>query len=221
MKIFYGVRLESNKLSTAFDVIRYLAEPDHLRFSHITLRGPYARALPEATLHELNHGRARHWRVRLDGPSSFFEGKQNTVIIRVHLLDLNDLVYKPDFEDGVPHLTLYDGRDRPFAAALLGLLFRFDFHEIVTVTALGRLHSKKPVAGDFGLLYQDFYQAYCAYIGAEPSEVYVRALSSAEKIAFIEKILLDNFTPLITKLNQIDNKPIQQNLSFDFDDPIS
>lgn len=215
MRYFYGIHLQSSSLSSAFDVIRYLSEPDSIRFSHITLRGPYVRPLPQSVIRELNESRARQWRVRLDGAGGFIQGNQNTVIIKVDLMDLSDLFYKPDFADGTPHITLYDGTDRSYANALLRMLYRFDFQEHVCVSPLKKISPKAPLSGSFSLLYQDFSVAYEKFLGAQPNSDFVTSLSNEQKFSYIEKILKAHFCELYDKLKTDQILDNQFELPFD------
>lgn len=213
---FYGIHLQSGKLSAAFDVIRYLSEPDSVRFSHITLRGPYSKPLSSYALRELNLHKPREWRVRLDGAGAFTGLGQNTVIIKVDLLDLADLFYKPDFSNGTPHLTLYDGPEQSYALSLLRLLYRFDFHEFVLVSQLQKISPKAPISGSFAIIYNDFYDTFQKYLGREPSADFVQSISSEFKLKTIETILKQNFTELYDNLNTY--PPFDQQLDLPFRD---
>ena len=197
---FYGIHLQSSKLSAAFDVIRYLSEPDAIRFSHITLRGPYSQPLSNYTLRELNKHRSQQWIVRLNGAGAFINENQNTVIIKIDLLDLADLFFKPDFGDGMPHLTLYDGCDAVFANSLLRLLYKFDFHEEVKVSQLRKISPKAP-ADSFAIMHNEFYNTFVEFLGHEPSAETVKSMSVDFKLTTIEQILSRNFTALFAKLN--------------------
>lgn len=218
MRYFYGIHLQSSKLSTAFDVIRYISEPDSIRFSHITLRGPYAQPLTSYNLRELNQHRSRSWRVRLDGAGAFINKNQNTIMIKVDLLDLSDLFFKPDFSAGTPHLTLYDGTETSYARSLLRLLYRFDFHEMVEVSHLQRISSKKPISGSFVLLYNEFYNAFREFLDHEPSAEFVKNLSLDQKLKTIEHILKQNFTEIYDNLNPHRSSSQQLDLPLDYDD---
>lgn len=216
MRIFYGIHLKSSRLSTAFDIVRFISESDSIRFSHITMRGPYSKPLNKSALENLNKSYRRDWTVRLDGAGSFMTEHQNTVLVRVDLLQLKDLVYKPDYADGIPHITLYDGTDRVFAEKLISLLFKYDFHEYVEVNQLQRLSAKAPTGGNFSILYNEFHQKYVEYIGDSPDTKLLKQMSVQEKIAIIQRVLDDNFSRISDKLIRysLDDRQVE----FRFDD---
>ncbi|MCJ2122081.1 hypothetical protein [Methylobacterium sp. J-077] len=166
------------------------------------------------TLSELNHHKAREWCVRLDGAGAFIGGKQNTVIIRVDLLDLSDLFFKPDFREGTPHLTLYDGPEQAYANSLLRLLYRFDLTEIVFVSQLQKISPKAPTSGSFAIIYNDFYDTFHKYLACEPSTEFVRSLDTDRKLKTIEMILKQNFKELYDRLNTY--PPSDQQLTLPF-----
>jgi hypothetical protein len=104
-KLFYGVYLASESISTILDLVRFFAEPDGIRFSHITLRGPYSVNLPRTFLEKINSDPKYEWLVELKEPEGFFLDRQSTVVISVDLLMLTDAFYKKDYRDGIPHIT--------------------------------------------------------------------------------------------------------------------
>lgn len=213
---FYGIHLQSSKLSAAFDVIRYLSEPDGIRFSHITLRGPYSQPLSSHTLREMNQHHAGRWAVRLNGAGAFIGDNQNTVIIKIDLLELSDLFYKPDFDDGIPHLTLYDGTDLAYANSLLRILYRFDFHEQVDVSQLQKIGSKLP-SGPFAITHNEFYQTFVKFFGEEPSTNFVKSLSPEQKLLNVARILEGNFKTIFNNLNKSLPQLTQMHLPLDGD----
>lgn len=216
MNIFYGIYLRDNNLTAALNLIRYLGQPDYIRFSHITLRGPYATKLNKNWLARRKNYRTYKWEVRLEGPGEFSNTNQNTVLIAVDLLDLRDLFYKRDFRDGLPHLTLYDGDDPLFAKSLLQMLNRYDFHNNVPVTEMMSLHKKVPATETFEALGLIFKNAYIKYMGENIGLEEVRFLSSDFRLNMIEGILDDNFDRWSDNLRKQKTLECDQNLSFDF-----
>ena len=54
MPHFYGIYLRNEAIATVLDLIRFVGEPDAIRLSHITLRGPYKSKISQKTLSEDN-----------------------------------------------------------------------------------------------------------------------------------------------------------------------
>ena len=190
MSHFYGVYLQNSTLSTAIDLIRFLGEPDSVRFSHITLRGPYQQKLRRMRLREINNNPSFDWCVRLLRPGNFFSNWQFTVMLRVDLMSLRPLFYKPDFPNGVPHLTLYDGKDRDFAADLYNLVCRYDWEQEVSVTRLRQIERKHKVDEVFLSFYLAFNDLFREIVG-DPTEIaHMKDVSSTRRLDLINKVLL-------------------------------
>ena len=111
MAWFYGVYLTDERLEAALELIRFLGEPDYLRRPHITIRGPYERR-QDALLERLSYTPEL---VFINGVSVFFGGNQNTVLLECDLPEKERVWRKPDFPDGKPHITIYDGKSRHIA----------------------------------------------------------------------------------------------------------
>jgi hypothetical protein len=108
MAWFYGVYLLEEKLEAALELVRFVGEPDFLRRPHITIRGPYERR-QDAVLEKLNYDDQF---ILIKGVSAFFGDQQNTVLLDCDLPQRERVWRKPNFPDGKPHITLYDGRSR-------------------------------------------------------------------------------------------------------------
>ncbi|WP_244414009.1 hypothetical protein [Methylorubrum extorquens] len=139
-------------------------------------------------------------------------------MIRVGLLDLSDLVYKPDYADSVPHITLYDGSDREYASALLHLLYKYDFHQEVEVNTLQKLGPKAPTGGNFSLLYDDFYNYHTIITGISPDVAASIPMNSLDKLRCVEAILNDNFEKISDRLTSHAEDVRQAQLPFETDD---
>lgn len=132
------------RLAAAFDLIRFLAEPDSFRRTHITVRGPYSRQLSD------NEERRIHSHFTPDkryleavGIGSFFFGRQNTVVLHCDIPGIRDIWNKPDFREGKPHLTLYDGKSREFALVIRNILRETVPHFNTKVSELVLLEKKR------------------------------------------------------------------------------
>lgn len=111
MAWFYGVYLTDERLEAALELIRFLGEPDYLRRPHITIRGPYERK-QDALLERLSYTPGL---VFVKGLSVFFDANQNTLLLECDLPEKERVWRKPDFPDGKPHITIYDGKSRQLA----------------------------------------------------------------------------------------------------------
>ncbi|WP_315773564.1 MULTISPECIES: hypothetical protein [unclassified Bradyrhizobium] len=114
MAWFYGLYLSDERLEAALELIRFVGEPDYLRRPHITVRGPYERK-QDALLERLAYSPQS---VFLRGIAAFFSEKQNTVLLECDLPEKDRVWRKPDFPEGKPHITLYDGKSRNLALGL-------------------------------------------------------------------------------------------------------
>lgn len=116
-RIFYVVYFADVFVQSCLDLIRYLAEWSEKTPAHITVRGPYSRRLHEKVEQSLDEQMAG---IDIDvlGVSAFLNQRQNTVYLRCSASELSQVWHKPNYSFN-PHLTLYDGNDRPFADELL------------------------------------------------------------------------------------------------------
>jgi len=188
-KIFYGVYLRRVEVSTALDLIRFLGEPGSVRFSHITLRGPYRRNLTKSRMAEINSDPHYKWEIALTEPVAFFEGTQSTVAIAVDLMSLNGLLYKPDFPQGTPHITLYDGPDRTFARQLFALVGQHKWHNVLGVTTLRRIEPKRNMAHEFPSFFAGFTDLYEKVVGAPEGMPAATGMSAYQRLDLIDEII--------------------------------
>lgn len=189
MRTFYGVSLRNSNIATVLDLLRFLGEPDSIRFSHITLRGPYKRPLPRSYIRRINDDPRYHWSVELTGPIKFFSNLQSTVSIGVNLHSLTDLLYKPDFPNGSPHITLYDGKNRAFAEDIFDLLKDYRWHLWLDVSRLHSLERRTKV--DSALI--GVFDQFCRYLDAlviDPKNAHiVRDYSEARRLELMRGVL--------------------------------
>lgn len=148
MVLFYGVHIINSELSSGLDLIRFFAEPDFFRRGHVTIRGPYKQRLSTDFEEDLERQYSKGGRILgVDGVGSFFLGversRQNTVFLKCQLPSANDLWRKPDFRDGQPHLTLYDGESRKFAIELRRSISRYPWLFYARTTNIEVLEKKK------------------------------------------------------------------------------
>jgi len=190
MARFYGVYLDNTGISTVLDIVRFLGQPDSIRFSHITLRGPYADpGLTKARIQGINDGYKKDRLVKMIAPTTFFSERQSTVVIAVELGNLQELFYKPNFPTGTPHLTIYDGKSRQFAQSLYDIVSRYIWDASLSVGALQAIESKHRVDGEF----LPFFTKFCEYFGAlvgDPKQIAsMSGVSANRRLELIESVL--------------------------------
>ncbi|MBY0295634.1 MAG: 2'-5' RNA ligase family protein [Methylobacterium sp.] len=215
MSYFYGIYLTNNRISAALDIVRFLAEPDSLRFCHITMRGPYSQKLPDNWVQEQNKRFSADLSVELSGTGSFFEGSQNTVFLKVKLGRLESLVHKPDFKGGLAHITLYDGKDRWLAEQILTLLYRYDFHFSLPVSGLELIRKKSPLAENYIKEHEPFFSMYQNILGSSVDIMSAHKINREARISAIESILDAMFTKYFSNLETY-NPPAIRDLFSDF-----
>ena len=189
MLYFYGVYLQNTEISTALDLVRFLGEPDSIRFSHITLRGPYQKRLNKHWLREINGDPQYEWKIKLLEPGTFFSTGQTTVFLKVDLCSLHEIFHKPDFPGGLPHLTVYDGKDLDFAKELSELLSMYEWRREVRVTRLRLIERKHKVDEVFLTFFMAFSELFRDIIG-DPMEISLMKTASVDRrLTLIEKVL--------------------------------
>ena len=176
MAWFYGVYLAEKHIEAALELVRFLGEPDYLRRPHITIRGPYERK-QDALLEKLQyHDR----QILVKGITAFFADSQNTVLLDCDLPDKERVWRKPNYPDGRPHITLYDGKSRHMALNLRSALKACKWMFRVPVTEIKLIEKK-----------------------IDPNEVFPEIFESVSllyKEVMFEEFKLDN----IRKLSEVD-----------------
>lgn len=137
----YGCYIADAQVAAVLDTMRFVVEPDGLRRSHISLRGPYADELKEAELGRLNADRPD--RALLSDISNFFYFRQSTVFLSCSIDQVEEVWDKASYADVRPHLTMYDGNDEVFARALNDTFAQFRWGIVVPLTPITKLERKK------------------------------------------------------------------------------
>ena len=184
MSYYYGVYPAEKSISRLFDLARLIVQPDYARKAHVTLRGPYDKKPSSRSI----------WlRKSLTGscitrPSTFFNEWQNTVYLGVTFFEMNEISWKPDFEDGIPHLSIYDGNDRSFAWQVLSVLKEFRWQMPIDLTPVLILEKKKDVTSSFFLELDEIDLAF-DYIAERPlKRDYIKSMHMGQRIFFLKKI---------------------------------
>lgn len=143
MPVFYGFYFEDDALQGAFDLIRFFAEPRYFRRAHITVRGPYDD-IADSEIAELNRTIRKPYEIKIEGPGSFFESGQNTVLLKCLIPGVEEIWKKPSYGEGInPHVTLYDNNDRGVAQTLLFILKKYNWAISTQATSLSLIGKKQ------------------------------------------------------------------------------
>ena len=125
-KLIYVIFVNTGVIGACLDAIRLLASPDAKRFSHVTVRGPYDRALKEPLITDLN-SLLKGKSILIDGAGNFFRDGQNTVFFTCRGGGLKDVWEKTEFSDFNPHVTIYDGNDRELASQIFSIVANYSY----------------------------------------------------------------------------------------------
>jgi len=188
MRRFYGVYLKSTAISTILDLVRFVGEPDSIRFSHITLRGPYEVGLGKNHLRQLNHAISDRT-IRMLAAERFVSSRQSTAVITVDLLQLNHLVHKPDYPEGTPHITIYDGKDQDFCTEVYNLAREYNWENSLEVSSLMEITPKKKIEQEFLPFFDNFFRYFHALVGDSGLISKVRYMQDYERLSIIGYIL--------------------------------
>jgi hypothetical protein len=179
---FIAVRFSDEKIARLFDLARLILQPDFARPSHITLRGPY----PQKSNISENFIGKDVGVLQVRRPGTFFEGTQNTVFLDIEISGIADIWRKPDYPNGVPHLTIYDGKDRNFAWVIFRALSMHKWKLSLNSSPMHFLDAKRPLETDFLLEFEKYRDTF---------RILGDGLPSAEKIKFmpaLDRIILAN-----------------------------
>lgn len=189
MRIFYGVYIEDVRLSACLDLIRLLGEPEYYRRCHITVRGPYTRKLSEndlerfnGTLNEVLHT------LSVLGVGSFFLGAQNTVILECEIVGVRDIWHKPSYQDGIPHITLYDGKSRQMALAVMAISKKYKWKIVTKVSDLTVIEKKADIMDYLDSYYGNVWDVGRRLFGESFTMREVYGLSPLDRINRIDLV---------------------------------
>jgi hypothetical protein len=184
MAYFYGVYISDATVASLFTLLRFLAEPDFLRLAHITLRGPYKTPIDMETKRKID---GLLCTISIEAPGRFWEDGQNTVFIKCAIGKKHEVWYKPDYPNGFPHLTIYDGKNRSFAEEVYARIVNFQWHFCVKVGNLERIQKKQSLDGNFFYMFDNTYSLFQELFG--PSTfAEVGKMNEASRLVAIEKV---------------------------------
>lgn len=181
--IFYGVHIRDKDLSFLFDAIRLLSQPDALRKTHITVRGPYKHRIDIERYNSKGLGD-----LGLIQPGNFFLNRQRTVFIHCDIVGIRDIWNKPDYQDGIAHLTLYDGDSSAEAKSIVDLLSMYPWNIWTRPTKLVEIEKKTINTESINILEQDFTRRFIRFFN------FSRDVSYLRKIAFHDRLKMIHLT---------------------------
>lgn len=187
MRIFYGVYIDDVRLSACLDLVRLLGEPEYYRRCHITVRGPYERRLPQSDLDRFNQTlREVLHRLTVLEVGSFFFQQQNTVILECEIVGLRDIWHKPNYQDGTPHITLFDGASRQMALAIRAVAKKYKWDIVTKISGLQVIEKKSEILTYLDSYYGNVWEVGRKLFGENFSMREVYALSPLERIRRID-----------------------------------
>ena len=180
---FVAVTFSDTKIAELFDLLRLLAQPDFARSAHVTLRGPYANKK------DISGGILSKdvGKIQLRKAGNFFSERQHTVYLGVEIVGVDDFWYKPDFPNGTPHLSIYDGKDRKEAWVIFNLLRKFPWDLSLNSSPMHVLEAKRPVETEFIFAYEKIARTLYEITEQQLSAVEVRQLSLFERVGLMVK----------------------------------
>lgn len=184
MSFFFGVYPSDKRMSRLFDLARLIVQPDYARKAHITLRGPYEkRPSPRSKWRNFKPSNGMITR-----PAYFFNEFQSTVYLGVYFLELNDVSWKPDFKDSVPHMSIYDGSDRSFAWQIFNVLREYDWKFPIEFTPVLVLERKKEYDSSFFLELDDIDLAFSYISERSLNRDYIKSMHLGQRVFLLKRI---------------------------------
>lgn len=181
---FVAIRFSDEKIARLFDLARLILQPDFARPSHITLRGPYET---KSNISDSIIGKdVGQIVVRKSG--KFFIDSQNTVFLEIGISGVADFWYKPNYPDGVPHLTLYDGKDRQFAWVIFRTLSMHKWNLSLNSSPMHVLDSKRPLETDLLFQFEKYRDTFIILEETFPSAEQMKEMSSLQRIILVNRI---------------------------------
>jgi hypothetical protein len=181
---FIVVRFSDDKISRLFDLARIVAQPDFARPSHITLRGPYSRKENfTSSLIGRDVGK-----LAIRKPLSYFSEHQNTVYLAIDIIGIADFWYKPDYPDGEPHLTVYDGPDRKFAWLIFSILKRYRWRLSLNSSPMQLLESKQTLEAEILTQYDSIRSTFMLFSRDVPTALELRSMPELDRLILLDRI---------------------------------
>lgn len=181
---FVGVFFDDPVVDRLFDLARVIVDPEFARKAHITLRGPYKRKSDISS----RWLETKIGTITLSRPATFFNEEQNTVYLRAEIPGIADFWYKPDYRQGVPHLSIYDGSDRALAWQILILLRNYPWNLELTPTVMRIIDSKQRIETKFILDYAAFDKALSSVSDRSYSIEALKQMHVGQRLQILDRI---------------------------------
>lgn len=123
--------IEETRLRRHLDAAIFAVNPLERWPAHVTLAGPFERRV------EVPRNMDFQQQIYVFGPGRFDNAGHHTVFLHVGSRDLASRIDKPDFKNAIPHLSLYNGKDKRTADLL--------FERLQGIRAYGSFNSTKLV----------------------------------------------------------------------------
>lgn len=199
MAWFYGVYLTDERLEAALELIRFLGEPDYLRRPHITIRGPYERK-QDALLERLSYTPGF---VLIKDLSVFFDANQNTVLLECGLPEKERVWRKPDFPDGKPHITIYDGKSRHLALSFRLSLKSCKWHFYAPIGELKLIEKKVDPDASLPTMFENVSTIYSQVMFDEFDVEKIRRFEEVDALFCVSRLatyIAKNYPPASKRL---------------------
>lgn len=119
--------VEDSLLRKYIDLAIFSLNPSEKWQAHVTVAGPFTRKV------EIPRALSFLQQISIMGPGRFDNGAYQTVYLQVDGRDLLKHINKPDYRFAVPHLSIYNGKDKVLADKL--------FNEISSIGLYGRFYT--------------------------------------------------------------------------------
>lgn len=181
---FVSVRFSDEKVARLFDLARIIAQPDYARPIHITLRGPYAHKKdisPSIIGKDVG-------KILIRRPGYFFNGSQNTVYLGIDIFGISDFWRKPDYPDGEPHLSLYDGNSREFAWGVFRVIKKYPWKLSLNSTPMRVLESKQRLETEYLTEYESLSGTLNLAFGEVFSAEQIKKFSGLDRLVLLDRL---------------------------------
>jgi hypothetical protein len=121
-------------------------------------------------------------------PGSFFFGRQSTVILRCEVVGIRDIWHKPDFQQGEPHITLYDGPSLQMARIVKHIASKFSWNIVTEISDLQVIERKSRVDDYLDLYFENVWAVGGRVLGANFSGRSVALLDGLDRVNAISRV---------------------------------
>jgi len=182
MPFFYVLYIHDSPLSDYLEAIRFLADPGEKAAAHITVRGPYLRAISLKHIQKSLVGE----RIAISSVGNFFSDGQKTVFWNCSSPRLESVWKKKDFGFH-PHITAYDGLSLHFARDLYEVMRQYPYELQFEARQLQIYSSRKRQTGfQLQLFYNE--NLICRILNRDLTARQITRLSPRKRLYYIDRI---------------------------------